>query len=54
MKLYTLTISLDNEKIRSGTVQEDYTVGQLISQADDWAGKDLWNQLELAYYKDSA
>jgi hypothetical protein len=47
MKFYTLTAYLDDVKVGYGTVLEDHTVDILISEANDWFGKDRWNRLEL-------
>jgi hypothetical protein len=54
MKLYTLTGYLDGERVGYGTVLEDHTVDILISEANDWFGKDGWNRLELTVYKEAA
>jgi hypothetical protein len=54
MKHYTLTGYLDDVKVGFGTVLEDHTVDILISEADDWFGKDSWNRLELTFYKETA
>ena len=54
MKLYTLTGYLDAEQVGYGTVLEDHTVDVLISEANDWFGKDNWNRLELTFYKEAA
>ena len=54
MTLYTLTAYLDDVRVGCGTVLEDHTVDILISEANDWFGKDNWNRLELSYYKEAA
>ncbi len=54
MKFYTLTAYLDAVKIGQGTVLEDHPTFHLVSQANEWFGKDNWNRLELTFYKEEA
>jgi len=44
---YTLNVYLNDHKVCFGTVLKDHTIDILISEANDWAGKDNWNRLEL-------
>jgi hypothetical protein len=51
MKFYTLTGYLDDVRVGFGTVLEGHPAYHLVSQANEWFGKDNWNRLELSFYK---
>jgi hypothetical protein len=52
-KFYTITAYLGEVKIGSGTVIEDHPVFHLVSQANEWFGKDNWGRFEITFYKES-
>lgn len=46
-KFYTLYVYLDDVQVSFGTVNEYFDCGALVQQANQWAGENNWNRLEL-------
>jgi len=44
---YILAVFLDDVRVSYGNVNEYFDGGDLILKANEWAGKDNWNRLEL-------
>ena len=44
---YLLTAYLDDVRVGYGTVLDYHPVVHIISQANEWFGKDNWNRLEF-------
>lgn len=51
--LYTLTAYLGDVKVGEGTVIEDQPIFHLVSQANEWFGKDNWDRFEITFYKET-
>lgn len=45
--IYTLSVFSDNVRVSYGDVCDFYDGVALIDKANEWAGKDNWNRLEL-------
>ena len=45
--IYTLSVFSNNVRVSYGDVCDYYDCEALIQQANEWAGKDNWNRLEL-------
>jgi len=46
-KFYTLYVFQDDVRVSFGTVPSDWNCDQLITEANEWAGENNWNRLEL-------
>lgn len=51
---YLLTAYLDDVRIGCGTVLDYHPAFHIISQVNEWFGKDNWNRLEFTLDKESA